>query len=154
MKKFWSEFKAFALKGNVFDLAVGVIIGGAFGKIVSSLVADLITPLFGIILGGVDFKGLSATIGESTIQYGNFIQNVVDFLIISLTIFCFIKLAARFAHKEEEKKEEEPKKTDEILLLEEIRDALRTMQGIPSDSEITQAQQSSDREGAGDEPQQ
>lgn len=138
MRQFWADFKKFALKGNVFDLAVGVIIGGAFGKIVSSLVADLITPLFGIILGGVDFKGLSVTIGESVIQYGNFIQNVVDFLIISLTIFSFIKLVSRLTHREEKEEPKPPEKSEEVLLLEEIRDLLKEGQAVPAAAELLQ----------------
>lgn len=152
MKQFWSEFKAFALKGNVFDLAVGVIIGGAFGKIVSSLVDNIIMPLFGVILGGVKFDELGVTIGDSAIKYGVFLQNVVDFLIISLTIFCFIKLAARFTHRQEEKVPDPPKKSDEVLLLEEILDALRAAQGVPSASEISQAARPADGEESGDEP--
>ena len=84
MKKFWQEFKAFALKGNVLDMAVGVIIGTAFSAIVNSIVKDLITPLFGIILGGIKFDSLSVQIGDSVITYCNFIQSVVNFLIISL----------------------------------------------------------------------
>ena len=125
MKKFWQEFKAFALKGNVVDMAVGVIIGTAFSAIVNSIVKDLITPIFGIILGGVEFTSLSITFGDATITYGNFIQSVVNFLVISLTIFIFIKISSKLFHKkEEEKKEEPPKKSDEVLLLEEIRDSL------------------------------
>ena len=129
MKKFWQEFKAFALKGNVVDMAVGVIIGTAFSAIVNSIVKDLITPIFGIILGGVEFTSLSITFGDATITYGNFIQSVVNFLVISLTIFIFIKISSKLFHKkEEEKKEEPPKKSDEVLLLEEIRDSLCAIQ--------------------------
>lgn len=140
MKKFWQEFKAFALKGNVVDMAVGVIIGTAFSAIVNSIVKDLITPIFGIILGGVEFTSLSITFGDATITYGNFIQSVVNFLVISLTIFIFIKISSKLFHKkEEEKKEEPPKKSDEVLLLEEIRDSLCAIQNgggmIPEDEE-------------------
>jgi large conductance mechanosensitive channel len=85
------EFKAFIMRGNVMDLAVGVIIGGAFGKIVSSLVNDLLMPLIGLILGGVDFSGLAFTIGSAKVTYGNFINNVIDFIIIALVIFLMIK---------------------------------------------------------------
>jgi large conductance mechanosensitive channel len=85
------EFKAFIMRGNVMDLAVAVIIGGAFGKIVSSLVTDLIMPVIGLILGGIDFSGLSFTVGKTIITYGNFINNVIDFLIIALVIFLMIK---------------------------------------------------------------
>lgn len=120
----WSEFKKFAMKGNVIDLAVGVIIGGAFGKIVSSLVEDLIMPLVGLLLGGIDFSGLSYPFGDTVIKYGLFIQSVVDFFIIAFSIFMVIRFLSRFKKKEEEaevvvamdKKEE---------LLTEIRDLLR-----------------------------
>lgn len=129
MKKFIEEFKAFAIKGNVIDMAVGVIIGGAFGKIVTSLVNDIIMPLIGVIIGGVKFSGLSVTIGESEIKYGSFIQSVIDFLIIALCIFMFVKILAKLSElrkkNEEEKAEEEPKKPDDIVLLEEIRDLLK-----------------------------
>ena len=133
MKKFLQEFKAFALKGNVLDMAVGVIIGTAFSAIVNSIVKDLITPLFGIILGGIEFTNLSIMVGESTITYGNFIQAVVNFLIISLTIFLFIKLSGKLFRKkeeEEEKEEEAPKKSDEVLLLEDIRASLKAIERI------------------------
>lgn len=96
------EFKAFAMRGNVVDMAVGVIIGGAFGKIVSSLVDDVIMPIIGMITGGIDFTGLKATIGESSITYGNFIQNVVDFLIIAFCIFMMIKGLNKLSKKKEE----------------------------------------------------
>lgn len=131
MKKFMEEFKAFALKGNVFDMAVGVIIGGAFGKIVTSLVNDVIMPLIGVIIGGLNFSELAWTIGESSVKYGAFIQAVVDFLIIALCIFFAVKFINKLIHirkVEEEKVEEaieEPKKPDDIILLEEIRDLLK-----------------------------
>ena len=129
MKKFWQEFKAFALKGNVVEMAVGVIIGTAFSAIVNSLVKDLITPLFGIILGGIKFDSLSVQVGDSVITYGNFIQSVVNFLIISLTIFLFIKLSNKIFHRKEEiKKKEAAKKSEEVLLLEDIRDSLRAIE--------------------------
>jgi large conductance mechanosensitive channel len=85
------EFKAFIMRGNVMDLAVAVIIGGAFGKIVSSLVSDLIMPLIGLIIGGVDFSALAITIGKASITYGNFINNVIDFIIIAFVIFLLVK---------------------------------------------------------------
>ena len=85
----WNEFKKFAFKGNVIDLAVGVVIGAAFGKIVSSLVKDIITPLLGMVLGGVNFTDLKLTFGKSSIMYGNFIQTIFDFLIIAAAIFMF-----------------------------------------------------------------
>lgn len=122
------EFKEFAMKGNVLDLAVGVIIGGAFGKIVTSLVNDVIMPLVGLLLGGVDFSKLEKSIGEkgAVLKYGAFIQSVVDFLIIAFTIFLFIKLINSFKKKEEVVEvKEEPKPTREELLLTEIRDLLK-----------------------------
>ena len=85
------EFKAFVMRGNVMDLAVAVIIGGAFGKIVSSLVNDIIMPLVGLIIGGIDFSGLAFTLGKANITYGNFINNIIDFIIIALVIFLMIK---------------------------------------------------------------
>lgn len=119
------EFKTFALKGNVLDLAIGVIIGAAFGKIVSSLVSDIIMPVFGLLLGGVDLSGLKATIGDATLTYGVFLQTVVDFLIVSFSIFMFIRTLNRFQRKEETKAEEPPAPSKEELLLTEIRDLLK-----------------------------
>ena len=122
----WNEFKKFAFKGNVVDLAVGVVIGAAFGKIVSSLVKDVITPLLGMVLGGVDFTDLKLTFGKSSIMYGNFIQTIFDFLIIAAAIFMFVKVFNKLtSRKEEEEKEEEiPEPTKEEVLLGEIRDLL------------------------------
>ena len=119
------EFREFAVKGNVIDLAVGVIIGGAFGKIVTSLVNDLIMPLVGIIIGGHDFSGLSIKIGAAQILYGNFIQTVVDFLIISFSIFIFIRYLNKLKRNkvEEEELVETPDQTE--VLLTEIRDLLK-----------------------------
>jgi len=85
------EFKTFIMRGSVMDLAVGVIIGGAFGKIISSLVSDILMPVIGLILGGVDFTGLAFTLGKATVTYGNFINAVIDFLIIALVIFLMVK---------------------------------------------------------------
>ena len=104
------EFKEFIKRGNVLDLAVGVIMGGAFGKIVSSVVDDILMPIIGVLVGGVDFKNLKVTVGNATITYGNFLQNVIDFLIVALCIFLIIKLINKFftLHK----KEEEEKKED------------------------------------------
>ncbi len=131
-KGFFTEFKDFISQGDVLDLAVGVIIGGAFGKIVSSLVNDIIMPIIGIIIGGVDFTGLKAKIGESTITYGVFIQNVLDFLIVALCIFFFVrgiekmkkKMEERFKKEKEEETLEE-KEDEQIVLLKEIRDLLK-----------------------------
>lgn len=86
-----NDFKAFIMRGNVLDLAVAVIIGGAFGKIVTSLVDDIIMPLIGLIIGGIDFTGLAITVGSAKVTYGNFIQNVVDFLIIAFVIFLLVR---------------------------------------------------------------
>lgn len=120
------EFKKFALKGNVLDLAVGVIIGGAFGKIVSSLVGDIMMPLIGLISGGVDFKNLMYTYNDTQIKYGLFIQTVVDFLIISISVFFFVRLINRLSFKKKEVEEAKPViPTKEEALLIEIRDLLK-----------------------------
>lgn len=124
LKKEVNEFKTFISRGNVVDMAIGVIIGGAFGKIVSSLVNDILMPLIGIVLGGLDFSSLSIKINDATIAYGNFIQTIVDFLIIAFCIFVMIKIFEKFKTKEEKKKEE-PVKSSEVILLEEIRDLLK-----------------------------
>ncbi|KXY44551.1 MULTISPECIES: large-conductance mechanosensitive channel protein MscL [Bacillus] len=123
----WNEFKKFAFKGNVIDLAVGVVIGAAFGKIVSSLVKDIITPLLGMVLGGVNFTDLKLTFGKSSIMYGNFIQTIFDFLIIAAAIFMFVKVFNKLTSKreEEEKKEKLPEPTKEEEILGEIRDLLK-----------------------------
>ena len=122
-----SEFKKFISKGNVVDMAIGVIIGGAFGKIVTSLVNDIITPAIGIIIGGLDFSNLSIQLGDAKIVYGNFIQTVIDFLIIAICIFTVIRTFERVKNrnKKEEPVLEIPKKSDEVLLLEEIRDLMK-----------------------------
>lgn len=124
VKKEASEFKKFISRGNVVDMAVGVIIGGAFGKIVTSLVNDIITPFIGIIIGGLDFSNLAFTIGSSKIAYGSFIQTIIDFLIIAICIFTMVRLFEKLKH-EEKKEEEPPKKSEEVQLLEEIRDLLK-----------------------------
>ena len=122
-----SEFKEFIMQGNVVDLAVGVIVGGAFGKIVTSLVDDILMPIIGIIIGGIDFTNLSLTVVDAKIMYGSFIQQVIDFLIISLCIFLFVKFISKFTKKEEKKEEviAQVKKSEEVKLLEEIRDLLK-----------------------------
>ena len=119
--KTWEEFKQFISKGNALDLAVGVIIGSAFGKIVSSIVDDILMPLVGVFIGGIDFSNLTITIKDSVIKYGNFIQNVVDFLIIAVCIFFIVKFIKKLEKKEETKKSEEPSKEPNTILLEEIR---------------------------------
>lgn len=127
MKKFIEEFKAFAIKGNAFDLAVGVIIGGAFGKIVSSLVGDIMMPVIGIITGGVDFKSLSVMVGEAEIKWGMFVQNVIDFLIIAFCIFIIVKGLNNLTKKKDAKEEApaQPEPSAEEKLLTEIRDLLK-----------------------------
>ena len=125
MQKIGTDFKAFISRGNVVDMAVGVIIGGAFGKIVTSLVNDVLTPIIGVFLGGLNFSELSFGWKDAQIAYGSFIQTIVDFLIIAVCIFSMVKFFERFKKKEEPKKPEPPKKSDEVLLLEEIRDLLK-----------------------------
>lgn len=117
------EFKQFIKRGNVLDMAIGVIIGSAFGKIVSSLVDNILMPLIGIIIGGIDFTSLSLRINDATINYGIFIQSVIDFLIIAVCIFLITKIINKLEKKKEEPKEE--KKKEEIVILEEIRDLLK-----------------------------
>ncbi len=128
MKKFISEFKEFISKGNVLDMAVGVIIGGAFSKIVSSLVNDVMMPLIGIIIGGHNFTNLSIKVGNAKIMYGSFLQNVVDFLIVAFCLFTVIKIINRFKKKQEKNENKEKIKTpsEEVILLSEIRDLLKT----------------------------
>ena len=123
LTNFTSEFKEFIMRGNVLDLAIGVIVGGAFSKIVSSLVNDILMPTIGLIIGGHDFSSLSIKIGNAKIMYGSFIQNIVDFLIIAFCIFMMVKIINKFTVKKEKK--EEVKKADDIILLEEIRDLLK-----------------------------
>lgn len=123
MKNFIKEFKEFISKGNVLDMAIGVIIGSSFGKIVSSLVSDVIMPFIGVILGGLDFTNIVLKIKDAKINIGIFIQNVTDFLIIALCVFLFVKFINVFKHKEEKKLENVKK--EEVVLLEEIRDLLK-----------------------------
>jgi large conductance mechanosensitive channel len=120
-----NEFKKFALKGNVIDLAVGVVIGAAFGKIVSSLVADILTPLLGLLSGGVDLTKLSYTFGKAELKYGVFLQNIIDFLIIAFAIFLFVKAINRFKKKEQAAVEAPSKPDSKEALLMEIRDLLK-----------------------------
>lgn len=126
----FKEFKEFAVKGNVIDLAVGVVIGGAFGKIVTSLVNDIIMPIIGALTGGINFTYLKFVIkgGKEalTLNYGNFIQNIIDFLIVSFSIFLFIKLINKLKReKKAEVVKVEVKTPEEVLLLQEIRDLLK-----------------------------
>lgn len=130
MKGIVKEFRDFISRGNVIDLAVGVIIGGAFGKIVSSLVDNILMPLIGILLGGVDFTNLSVKIKDATINYGLFIQNVIDFLIVAFCVFLLVKFVNKISSIADKKRKKEEKKTEvvkpaDIVLLEEIRDLLK-----------------------------
>lgn len=121
------EFQKFISRGNVVDLAVGVIIGGAFSKIVSSLVDDILMPILGIVMGGIDFSNQTIMIGNAKIAYGMFIQNIIDFLIIAFCVFFFVKIINRLttlAHKEEKENKTDQKET-ELMLLKEIRDELK-----------------------------
>jgi large conductance mechanosensitive channel len=122
MKGFIADFKAFALRGNIMDLAVGVVIGGAFGAIVTSLVADIIMPIVGIVTGGIDFSGLAYTVGASTIAYGKFLQAAFVFAIVAWALFLVVK-AMNTLKKKEEAKPAVP--TEEVVLLREIRDSLK-----------------------------
>ncbi len=124
MKGFMTEFKEFINKGNVMDMAVGVIIAGAFGKIVTALVENILMPIVGMLLGGVNFSELSVTVGDASIVYGAFIQAIIDFLIIAFVIFVLVKNINKM--KKEEPAEEEPEETPaDIALLTEIRDLLK-----------------------------
>ncbi|MFZ2172091.1 MAG: large-conductance mechanosensitive channel protein MscL [Methylococcaceae bacterium] len=126
------EFKEFAIKGNAVDMAVGIIIGAAFGKIISSLVADVVMPPIGVLVGGVDFTKLAVTLKEAagdvpavTLNYGNFIQTMVDFTIIAFVIFIMVKLINNLKKKEEAAPAVAPEPTKEEVLLTEIRDLLK-----------------------------
>lgn len=142
MKKFFNEFKTFAMRGNVLDMAIGIILGGAFGKIISSLVSDIIMPPIGLIIGGVDFSNLSITLKEAsmntttgildpavTINYGQFIQLTIDFMIVALAIFVMIRGLNRLTHLREKEEAETPTvappPTKDQELLTEIRDLLK-----------------------------
>ena len=129
---FFKEFKEFAMRGNVVDLAVGVIIGGAFGKIVSSMVNDIIMPLIGIVIGNIDISSLAITIPSNManaepviLKYGLFLQNIINFIIIVFCIFILIKIMNNFKKKAEEVKAEAPSLSPQEALLTEIRDLLK-----------------------------
>lgn len=124
----WKDFKEFAFQGNVIDLAVAVVIGTAFSAIVTSLVEEVIMPLVGMLVGGVDFTGLSMTVGEAEVLYGSFIQSIFNFFVISFSIFLFIRLLMKFKRTKEEEKEEEEISREEQLLTE-IRDLLKEQGG-------------------------
>lgn len=131
-KGFIAEFKKFISRGNVMDLAVGIIIGGAFTAIVNSLVNDIVMPLVGVIIGGIDFTSLKLVIvpavgetAEVAICYGSFIQAIVNFLIIALVVFCMVKSLNKFQKKKEEAPAAPKEPSEDILLLREIRDSLK-----------------------------
>lgn len=125
----WKEFKTFAMKGNIMDLAIAVVIGGAFGKIVTSLVDNIIMPLVGILLGGIDLtKSFVISVGEEQIKLGVFLQSIIDFLIIAFSIFMALRLISKLNRKKKEKEEEsKPASTVDVKeeLLKEIRDLLK-----------------------------
>jgi len=133
------EFKEFAMKGNVMDMAIGIIIGAAFGKIVASLVNDVLMPFVGKMMGGVDFSQLYVNLGDKSyetlalateagapvVKYGAFIQSIIDFIIIALTIFVVVKVMNKAKKKEEEVEEAPAEPSEDVLLLREIRDSLK-----------------------------
>ncbi len=125
----WKEFRQFVMRGNVLDLAVAVVIGGAFTAIVNSLVDDIIMPMIGILTGGINFSGLMVQVGEAKITYGNFIQAVINFLLISLVVFIMIKTVNRIQRQFADPQQPDPATPPEnILLLREIRDLLKQQQ--------------------------
>ncbi len=132
MKKFFAEFKEFISRGDVMSMAVGIIIGSAFTAIVNSLVKDVITPLIGIIMGGVDFTGIVVTVGSAQLAVGLFIQAIINFLLTALALFCIVKGLNQMKKLAEKKKEEAPAEPaapapvpEDIALLKEIRDLLK-----------------------------
>lgn len=128
MKKFLSEFKEFISKGNVMTMAVGIIMGSTFTAIINSLVNDIITPLIGMVIGGVDFSGICLTVGSASITLGVFIQAVINFLLTALILFLVVKTFNRFQRKKEEEPAKEPEPSAEEKLLTEIRDLLKNRQ--------------------------
>lgn len=125
MKKFMEEFQQFIARGNVMDMAVGVIIGGAFSAITTSLINDIIMPILGIFTGSISFAALSFTVNGAVIAYGNFIQAILNFLIMAFVVFCLIKTMNRLHHKKEEAPPAAPQPSTEEKLLTEIRDLLK-----------------------------
>lgn len=119
------EFREFIQRGNVMDLAVAVIIGGAFGAIINSLIDDILMPVIGVLLGGVDFTGLSIWVGDAVILYGNFIQAVVNFLVIAFSVFLVVRGYNRLQKEEAETPDEPAEPSPDVVLLTEIRDLLR-----------------------------
>ena len=125
MKKLFKEFKEFIARGNVMDLAVAMIIGAAFTAIVSSLVNDIVMPFLGWLIGGMDFTAYAIQLGEASINYGTFIQNIINFLCIGLVVFLMVQALNKFKKKKEEEPKPDPEPSDEVKLLTEIRDALK-----------------------------
>ncbi len=125
MKNLMDEFKAFAMRGNVVDLAVAVVIGAAFGKIVSSLVENIVMPLLGVLIGGVNFTNLAVQIGDATVAYGVFIQSVFDFVVVAFAIFMAIKALKKLEKPAEVAPAAPAAPSEEVVLLREIRDSLR-----------------------------
>jgi len=123
MKKFLEEFKAFAMRGNVMDLAVGVIVGGAFSSITTSLINDIIMPIIGIFVSEASFADLTLKIGNAVISYGNFIQAVLNFIIMAFVVFCLVKAINKIHHKPQQTPPPGPSKEEQLLT--EIRDLLR-----------------------------
>lgn len=121
----FKEFKKFIARGNVLDLAVGVIVGGAFSSIVTSLVNNIFTPIIGLIVGGVDFSSLSITFKDTKIMYGAFIQSVIDFLIVAFCLFLVVKAVNKVTHKEKKDEKPKPVESAELKTLKEIRDLLK-----------------------------
>lgn len=124
-KGFFGEFKEFISRGNVMDMAVGIIIGGAFTAIVSSLVEDIISPVIGMICGGIDFSAMAITVGSAELLIGKFIMAIINFLLVALVLFCIIRAMNKFKKKEEEAPAEEPAPDEQTVLLTEIRDLLK-----------------------------
>lgn len=126
-KGFFGEFKEFIARGNVMDMAVGIIVGSAFTAIVTSLVGDIFTPIIGLIMGGINFTGMAITIGEASICFGNFIQAIINFLLTAFVVFCMVKIVNKMHRKKEEAPAPapEPKPDPTVELLTEIRDLLQ-----------------------------
>ena len=129
MKKFFDEFKAFIAKGNVMTMAVGIIIGAAFTAIINSRVADIITPLIGIVIGGINFTGIAVTVGSASLLVGNCIQAIINFLLTAFCLFIVVKFVNKLSELGKKKEEEAPaapaEPSEEVLLLREIRDSLK-----------------------------
>lgn len=132
---FFAEFKTFISRGNVMDMAVGVIIGGAFSAITTSLINDIIMPLLGILTSSISFADLSVEIGGAVVTYGNFIQAVLNFLVMALVVFCMVKAINSFHRKKEEAPTPPPEPSNEEKLLTEIRDLLKAQVGAPGEKE-------------------